>query len=73
MNIINATNLTKLGQASLSLGIRVLVIGALGGLDYLSKTYTGWQVTPVLVPIIGLVLSEADSWLVTWETANIPA
>lgn len=73
MNIINASNLTKFGQATLSLGIRVLVIGALGGFDYLSKTYTGWSVPPILIPPIGMVIAEADSWLVTWEKANLSA
>lgn len=72
MNLIDASNLTKFGQATLSLGIRLLVIGAIAGLDYLSKNITGLSISPIYLPFIGLVISEADSWLVKWEQANVP-
>lgn len=71
MNIINASNLTKFGQAVLSFGIRIAVIGIIGGLDYLAKTYTGWDIPPIYIPFIGAAIAEADTWFVQWEKTNL--
>jgi hypothetical protein len=72
--MIDASNLSKLGQALLSLGIRVAVIAAVAVVNYLIAGLSNGTITlpdPALtVPALGLVLSEADSWLVTWEKAN---
>ena len=72
--IINASELNKFGQALLSLGIRIAVIGAVAGLDYLMKVYTGFNLPDpaFTIPTLGLIISESDSWLVQWEKENIP-
>ncbi len=72
--MINASSFSKFQQSLLSLVIRVVVIAAVAGLDYLLKVYTTFQLPdPAFsIPALGLILSEADSWLVQWEKENIP-
>lgn len=72
--MINAANLSKFGQACLSLGIRVVAVGAVAGVEYLLKIYTTFGLPdPVLtVPLLGGVLAEADTWLVKWENSVVP-
>ena len=67
--------MTKSEQALLSFGIRVVVIGAVAVLDYLVKNITsiGLPDAGVTVPVVGLILSEADTWLVNWEGTQPPA
>ena len=69
--------MTKTEQALLSFGIRVVVIGAIAILDYLSKSLTSGALQlpdPTLtVPVLGLLVSEADTWLVNWEGTQPPA
>jgi hypothetical protein len=61
--------MTKTEQALLSFGIRVVVIALVAALDFLIKNITtiGLPDPNITVPIVGLVLSEADTWLVNWE------
>ena len=68
--------MTKSEQALLSFGIRVVVIGAIAILDFVSKSLTSGALQlpdPTFsVPILGLLVSEADTWLVNWEGTNPP-
>lgn len=61
--------MNKTTQAFISLGIRVVVIGVVAALDFLIKNITtvGLPDPTITVPIVGLILSEADTWLVNWE------
>jgi hypothetical protein len=66
--------MTKTQQAFLSFVIRVGVIAAVAVLNFVSAGLTNGNlqlpIPAVLVPLIGLVLSEADTWLVNWQTTN---
>ncbi len=66
--------MTKSEQAFLSFAIRIIVIGAIAILDYISKSLGGWNLpdATVTVPLLGLIVSEADTWLINWESANPP-
>ena len=59
----------KVIQSLVSFGIRVLVIAAVAGLDYVIKNISsvGLPDPGITVPLVGLVLSEADTWLVDYE------
>ena len=59
----------------MSLGIRLVVIGLIAILDYAVKNITSFGLpdASVTVPVIGLILSEADTWLVNWEGTQPPA
>lgn len=61
--------MSKTQQAFISLGIRLGVIAAVAVLDYLVKNLTGIGLpdATVTVPVLSLVLSEADTWLVNYE------
>lgn len=65
--------MTKTQQAFISLGIRVLVIGIVAMLDFIIKNLTSFGLPDanVTVPILGLIFSEADTWLVNWEGAQV--
>jgi len=69
--------MTKTNQALLSLLIRVVVIGVVAALDFivagLSNGSVQLPIPAVLVPVLGLILSEADTWLVNWEKTQTPA
>lgn len=66
--------MTKTQQALLSFFIRVGVIAAVAVLNFITAGLTNGTlqlpIPAVLIPLIGLVLSEADTWLVNWQTAN---
>lgn len=66
--------MNKYLQAALSLAVRVVVIGAVAGLDFLAKQVSGGAVQlpdpTITIPIVGLVISEADTWLINWEKVN---
>ena len=68
--------MTKFQQALVSFGIRIVVVGAVAAINYaVSSLSSGAVQLPdgtVTVPILGLLLSEADTWLVNWEKNNIP-
>ena len=69
--------MTKKEQAFVSLVIRLVVIGAIAILDYLSKALTSGALQlpdpTVTVPVLGLIVSEADTWLVNWNGTQPPA
>lgn len=71
MQFIDASQWSKFQQALLSWGIRIGVVAALAGLDFLSKSITSgalqlpWPV--ISLPLVGSAISEADTWLVKWE------
>lgn len=64
--------MTKTEQAFVSLAIRIVVIGVIAILDYTIKNLTSFGLpdATITVPVIGLVLSESDTWLVNWQAAN---
>ena len=72
--MIDASSLSKLKQALLSFGIRVFVFAALLGLDYISAGLSNGSVQlpdpALLLPVLTLIISEADTWLVNWSKAN---
>lgn len=72
--ISTQSNMTKIQQAFVSLGIRLGVIAAIAILDYLIKNITNIGLPDALltVPVLGMILSEADTWLVNWEGTNPP-
>jgi hypothetical protein len=59
----------KTQQAIVSVLIRVFVIAALAVLDYLIKNLTtiGLPDPGLTVPFLGLILAEADTWLVNYD------
>ena len=61
--------MSKQKQALVSLLIRIVVIMVLAGLDFVIKNITtiGLPDPAVTVPLLGLMLSEADTWLVNYE------
>jgi hypothetical protein len=66
--------MTKTQQALLSLGIRLGVIAAVAVLNFISAGLTNGTlqlpIPAILVPVIGLIISEADTWLVNWQAAQ---
>jgi hypothetical protein len=66
--------MTKSQQALVSFAIRIVAIAAVAVLDYVSAGLSNGTfqlpLPAVFVPIIGLVVSEADTWLVQWEKTN---
>ena len=66
--------MSKTQQAFVSLGIRIVVIAAVAIVDYLVKNVTslGLPDPTLTVPLVGLILSEADTWLVNYE-GTLPA
>jgi len=66
--------MSKTQQAIVSLAIRVGVIAAVAVLDFLVKNLTsiGLPDASLTVPVVGLILSEADTWLVNYE-GTLPA
>jgi hypothetical protein len=61
--------MSKIAQAIVSLLIRLVVIGILAILDYAIKNITtfGLPDATITVPVLGLILSEADTWLIAWN------
>ncbi len=63
--------MTKTEQAIVSFVIRGLVIGCIAFLDYISKSLSSGAIQlpdpAITVPILGLIVSEADTWLVNWN------
>ncbi|MFZ0685357.1 MAG: hypothetical protein WAM89_07415 [Terriglobales bacterium] len=64
--------MTKLQQALTSLGIRLAVLCGLVVLNFIISSISGWSVPDpsVTLPVLSLVLSEADTWLVDYAKAN---
>jgi hypothetical protein len=66
--------MSKIQQALLSLAIRCAVIAAVAVVNYLITAFSSGVITlplPVVtIPTVGLLLSEADTWLVNWEKSN---
>ncbi len=58
-------------QALVSLSIRLVVIAAIAVLDYVSASISSGTfqlpLPSVVVPVLGLIVSEADTWLVNWQ------
>lgn len=73
--IFDASKLSKSGQALLSLGIRVGAIALVAVLDYVSAGLShGTIQLPVPAfadTIIGLLVAEADTWAIQWETSVV--
>jgi len=62
--------MSKLQQALVSLGIRIAVIAGLAILDFVSVSLTNGTLQlpypAVSITLIGLLVSEADTWLVNY-------
>ena len=68
--------MNKTQQALLSFGIRVIAISAVAAINFISSAFTNGTlqlpVPTVVIPFIGLLISEADTWLVNWNNTINP-